>query len=169
MGPAVLVVLGLVDHPAERDANTIGRHRPDSHHRLHMDLHHQEVQLEHSLETELEQLVVDRHTAAGDGYPDIDHYTDDLADSLPQTIGSCPPTVVLAAHSHLDRRGRLTTASTFSVIARFAASIEPREPTRPMERSTSRPLAGETLILQPVLLCMSLIVSPPTYCVSLFQ
>lgn len=58
-------------------------------------------------------------------------------------------------------RDGLTTAWTFSMIARLAASMAPRDPTRPISRSISRPLGCETLILQPVVCCMSLIVSPP--------
>ena len=55
----------------------------------------------------------------------------------------------------------LTTAWTFSMMAFFARSIESRDPTSPISRSKSCPAAGETLILQPVVACMSLIVSPP--------
>ena len=62
----------------------------------------------------------------------------------------------------MRRIKRHTTAWTFSIIACFARSIESRDPTSPISRSKSCPVAGETLILQPVVFCMSLIVSPPT-------
>jgi hypothetical protein len=57
---------------------------------------------------------------------------------------------------------RPTTASTLSSIARLAAAIASRVPTSPISRSLSvGPDDGDTLILQPVVLCMSFMVSHP--------
>lgn len=61
----------------------------------------------------------------------------------------------------MRRMRRHTTAWTFSMMACFARSMESRDPTSPISRSKSCPVAGETLILQPVVDCISLIVSPP--------
>ena len=69
---------------------------------------------------------------------------------------------VSADHSVKKGRAR-TTASTFSMIARLARSMACLVPTSPISRSMSRPDAGETLILQPVEFCISLIDSPPVF------
>ena len=63
----------------------------------------------------------------------------------------------------------LTTARTLSVIASLARSIASLDPINPILRSTSRPEAGETLILHPVAICISLMVSPPRVAVSLMR
>src|ERR1700733_14267557 len=47
------------------------------------------------------------------------------------------------------------------MMARLARSMACLVPTSPISRSMSRPDAGETLILQPVEFCISLIDSPP--------
>ena len=56
----------------------------------------------------------------------------------------------------------LTTARTLSIMARLACSMALRVPTSPISRSISWPEGWATLILQPVVFCISLIVSPPS-------
>lgn len=70
----------------------------------------------------------------------------------------CPP---LAGRRRAGYGGLRTTWFTFSSMARLASSMAWREPTSPISRSMSAPEACDTLILHPVVACMSFMVSPP--------
>jgi len=77
-------------------------------------------------------------------------------------VGSSVPVIQISVRQQgYVGPSKLTTASTLSMMALFASSIALLDPTKPISRSTSRPVAGDTLILHPVVFCISFMDSPP--------
>ena len=151
-GPDLVLTIAVVLVAVGR--HTIAQHNFDNHHTQRTD--HFQFQVESCLK------FVDYSSQAVQfaGYmpAKIDHGTHHVVHPL--LVGFSLPIVQLAIKTSSFNELH-TTAFTFSMIALFARSIADREPTKPISRCKSWPAGWATLILQPVVVCISLIVSPP--------